>query len=83
MTTPRTPIKLLDRPVPGWFVLDVMREKERGRDRCALMIDVDPDDFIHRRRELRSDCCWVRIPGKHRNRDAAWDVLEEMMATRH
>jgi hypothetical protein len=26
---------------------------------------------------------WVRIPGKHRNRDAAWDALEDMIATRH
>ena len=26
---------------------------------------------------------WVRVPGKHRNRDAAWEALEEMIATRH
>jgi hypothetical protein len=26
---------------------------------------------------------FVRIPGKHRNRDAAWDALEEILATRH
>jgi hypothetical protein len=26
---------------------------------------------------------WVRIPGKYRNRDSAWDALEDLMATRH
>ena len=26
---------------------------------------------------------WVRLPGKYRNWDAAWDALQDMMATRH
>lgn len=26
---------------------------------------------------------WVRVPGKHRNHDAAWDAFQDMMATRH
>jgi hypothetical protein len=26
---------------------------------------------------------WVRIPGKHRNKDRAWDALQNMMTTRH
>jgi hypothetical protein len=26
---------------------------------------------------------WVRVPGKHRNKDAAWAALENMIATRH
>jgi len=26
---------------------------------------------------------WVRVPGKHRNKEAAWDALENMIATRH
>jgi hypothetical protein len=26
---------------------------------------------------------WLRIKGKHRNRDAAYDALNEMMTTRH
>jgi len=47
------------------------------------MIDIDPDgdDF----REWQRPVCWcfVRIAGKHRNRDAAWDALENMRATRH
>jgi hypothetical protein len=32
----------LDRPAPGWFVLDVMREKWPKWDWVALMIDVNP-----------------------------------------
>ena len=26
---------------------------------------------------------WVRVSGKHRTKDAAWDALEDMIATRH
>ena len=37
----------LDRPAPGWFALDVMREKPRKWDWVALMVDVDPDDLKH------------------------------------
>jgi hypothetical protein len=69
-----------DRPPPGWFVLDVMRVKSRSWDWTALMIDCDPDDHQKGR---RANACWVRIPGKHRNRDAACDMLEAMSATRH
>ena len=78
-----TTVQFLDRPPPGWFVLDVMREKARRRDWVALMIDVDPDDFITHRANTKEPGCWVRIPGKHRHRDAAWDALEDMLATRH
>jgi hypothetical protein len=35
----------LDRPPPGWFVLDVMRKVSRKWDWVALMIDVHPEDF--------------------------------------
>lgn len=78
--------KLLDHPLAGWFVLDVFRQSSRGWDWCAFMIDVDPDseafiEWQQWRRPARD--CWVRIPGKHRSRDAAWDALEDMMATRH
>ena len=53
----------------------------RKWDWVALMIDVDPDD-------LKNCTCdflqrWVRVPGKHRNQDAAWDALQNMTATRH
>jgi hypothetical protein len=79
-------IEYLDRPPTGWFVLDVMRKTARKWDWCALMIDVDPDAdaFKNYRPGARTVCqCFVHIPGKHRNRDAAWDALEDLMATRH
>jgi hypothetical protein len=76
-----TAIKYLDRPPAGWFALDVMRTASRKLDWCALMIDVDPDEHRHGNRTARE--AWVRIPGKHRNRDAACDALQDMMETRH
>ena len=69
----------LDRPPPGWFALDVMR-KSRTWDWVALMLDIDPEEH-HLGRPGRG--CWVRIPGKHKSRDAACDALQDMMATRH
>ena len=75
------------------------RKDARKWDWCALMIDVPPDELKHcackmawlyvHPKEYRPDGsrtareAWVRIPGKHRNRDAAWDALEEILATRH
>ena len=76
-------IEYLDRPPAGWFVLDVMRKEWRKWDWVALMIDVHPDDFISWKRNTSAPCCWVRIPGKHKNKDAAWDALQDTMATRH
>jgi hypothetical protein len=71
----------------------------RKWDWAALMIDVHPQELKHCRckmawlyvhpKEYRPDGSrtarevLVRIPGKHRNRQAAWAVLEEMVATRH
>ena len=92
-------IDYLDRPPSGWFCLDVMRREARKWDWCALMIDVHPDElkrcfckvaflYVHPS-EYRPDGShtarevYVRIPGKHRNRDAAWNALEDMLATRH
>jgi hypothetical protein len=94
-----TVIEYLARPTPGWFALDVMRTESRKWDWTALMVDVHPDDlkncpcdfparlFVHPKdyrpsgREVHQR--WFRIPGKHRNKDAAWDALENMIATRH
>jgi hypothetical protein len=89
----------LDRPPAGWFALDVMRKERRKWDWVALMIDVHPDELKHclcktafpyvHPNEYRPDGsstareALVRILGKHRNRDAAWDALEDMLATRH
>jgi hypothetical protein len=78
-----TAIEYHDRPLLGWFTLDVMKAKAGNtRDWVALMIDVDPDAAWRRGgRALRS--AWVRIPGKHRNYEAACEALEDMRATRH
>ena len=51
----------------------------------GLGLDLDrraPRDHCSGERPARQSC-WYRIPGKHRNRDAAWDALEDMIATRH
>ena len=44
-TTAMAPIEYLDRPPPGWFVLDVMRKESPKWDWAALMVDVHPDDL--------------------------------------
>ena len=71
----------------------------RKWDWCALMIDVHPDElkfclcktawlYVHPD-EYKPDGtrtaqeAWVRVPGKHRNKDAAWDALDDLIATRH
>jgi hypothetical protein len=52
----------------------------RKWDWVALLIDTDPDEF---RRGRNARDCVVRIPGKHRNREDAYEVLDAMMATKH
>jgi hypothetical protein len=71
---------ILDRPPAGWFVLDVAREKWPRWDWCALMVNFDPDEPCW---PTAREQTWVRIPGKHRDRDAACDALDDMLATRH
>jgi hypothetical protein len=94
-----TAIEFLACPPTGWFVLDVVRWEARKRDWVALMIDVHPDELKNCTCKFPAlfyvdprDCrpsqrtvreVWVRIPGKHRNQDAAWDALQELVATRH
>ena len=76
-----------------------MRKEERKWDWVALMVDVHPDDlktchcdfpalfFIHpkdyRPESRTAHQCWVRVPGKQRNREVAWEALHDMMAARH
>ena len=67
----------------GWFVLAVMRKEARRWDWVALMIDVHPDDFRAHRANPKEPGRYVNIPGRHRNRGAAWDALQGMLATRH
>jgi hypothetical protein len=76
-----------------------MRSGERGGDWTALMVDIDPDDLKNCACEFpalfyvdpKDYCpgnrtahqCWVRIAGKHRSQTAAWNALQNMIATRH
>ena len=61
----------------------------------SLMIDVHPDDLKHCQCKVawlyvhpqdyqpdgrRAQEAWVRVPGKHRNKDAAWNAFREMLA---
>jgi hypothetical protein len=94
-----TKVENLDQPPSGWFVLDVMKREERGREWVAPMVDIDPDDiknctcefpslFYVRPDEYRAGSrhvrqCWVRIAGKHRSRNAAHAALQDMIAIRH
>jgi hypothetical protein len=39
-----TAIQYLDQPPAGWFVLDVMRQEDRGREWVVLMVDIHPDE---------------------------------------
>lgn len=89
----------IDQPPPGWFLVEVMRAESRKWDWVALVVDVHPDnlknctcDFPaafyidpkkYRPGSHKVGQCWVRIPGKHRNRDAAWGAFQAMMTTRH
>lgn len=78
-----TNLRFVDRPPPGWHVLAVMHAAARVRVHwTALLIDADPDDFIAGR-VLNCREAWFRIPGKHKNREAAWDALADLMTTRH
>jgi hypothetical protein len=63
------------------------------------MIDVHPDDLKHclckvvflyvHSKDYRPDGsrraqeAWVRVPGRHRNKEAAWNAFEAMLATKH
>ena len=66
-----------------WHILDVMPKNNRGRKPqwTALLIDVDPDDFVERRCDA-SESCLLDL-GRHKSRDEAWDAAEQMIATRH
>jgi choline dehydrogenase-like flavoprotein len=64
-----------------WHILDVMRKSSRGVQWTALLIDVDPDDFVNWRCDAGCSC-WLDL-GRHKSRDDAWDAAEQMIATRH
>jgi hypothetical protein len=92
-------LETLDRPPAGCHAIDVWRKQSRKWDWCALMVDVHPDELKHcmckiaflyvhpdeytpdGSRTARE--AWLRIPGKHRNQEAAWDALQDLLETRH
>jgi hypothetical protein len=93
-------IEYLDRPPAGWFALDVLKNDGRKWDWAALMADVDFDDlknctcdfpvlFLVHPKDYRPgphkvQQAFVRIPGKHRTWDDAWQAIHNMIAaTRH
>ena len=47
---------------------------------CDLpaILYVDPAEYDPAERQAHQ--CWVDIPGKHRNRKAAWDAIHDSMA---
>ena len=50
------------------------------------MIDVHPDDLKHCLCKVdgrRAQEAWVRMPGKHRNKEAAWNAFQDMLTTKH
>jgi hypothetical protein len=71
--------EIVDAAPAGWFALGVVRD--RGWKWAAMMIDVSLDQAVRRPHDVRS--VWVRVPGKHRTKEAATAALAEMMATRH
>jgi hypothetical protein len=79
-TVVKPKVEDLEQPPPGWFVLDVMKKAARKSDWVALTIDVHPEDLAKGKPARQ---CWVRIPGKHRDRDTARAALDEIMGTRH
>jgi hypothetical protein len=58
-------------------------ELKRCHSQGVALLYVHPDEYRPdpNGRVVRE--AWLRIPGKFRNKDAAWDALEDMLATRH
>jgi hypothetical protein len=78
------PEEYLDRWTPEWRLLWIMRYEQWSWDWAALLVDVEPEEYqsswtIAQFARVR----WLRIPGKHRNRDSARGAFEDLTATRH
>jgi hypothetical protein len=83
ITMPEMILRAANSPSPYFWAEDPSSVQRPGGDWSAPMVDVDPDTDDYRMRWRRVSECFVRIPGKHRSRDAACEALENMMATRH
>jgi hypothetical protein len=62
-------LPLLDQPPPGlWHAVEMFKDAPKA-DWVAALVD-----------ELGSStarCAWVRVPGKHRSRQSAWDAFKQ------
>ena len=85
------PEPYLSAPPPGvhWQILEVMRQgtwpAKPGRPRnvwCALLIDVDPDEYCAGHcRDIKIQWCKVAL-GRHKTRYEAWCCAEDILAER-
>jgi hypothetical protein len=64
----------------GALLVDVPIEELKGVLKVAFLW-VHPDEYRPDPNRVAREI-WVRVPGKHRNQDRAWEALEEMMAAR-
>jgi hypothetical protein len=78
MSTPE-----LAAPPSGWFLVEVFRKGSRKWDWVAFMVDKDPESAPPGWLPPETRWCWVSIPGKHRNPDAAKGAFQDILATRH
>jgi hypothetical protein len=99
MTETKNRIPRLDRPPIGWSPLDVMQTGGSKVEWVALMVDVDPEELgecvckiaflyvdpedYHPDGSRTAQEAWVRVPGKHRTKNAAWKALLDTLETRH
>jgi len=68
-----------------WWVLEVLRKSNRGRQRnewTVLLIDIDPELRCAGLADRPVQSRWLDL-GRHQTRDDAWDCAEATLATRH
>lgn len=71
----------IDHVPDGWIILDVMRRSAHSWTWVALVVDEWPHVCAEQGR--MGQAAWLPVPGKHQNRDAAWEALQDMTETRH
>ena len=64
------------------LMLDVPFDEIKYCQCKVAFLFVHPDEYRPQKGRTAREL-FLRIPGKHRNRDAAYDALEKMTATRH
>jgi len=64
-----------------WYVVDVMPKGDEPNDPwAALLIDLDPEVFAQGHCPAQSR--WLDL-GRHRSRDDACELAEQLLATKH